>query len=427
MKTPLACCAALLVTAGSCKDSLAPNPSHPIQPPGAGSPSSPYAPTLPPEQRQPPKQAFLAAPPDSLKKLAAAPGGATFGGGAVRYLGYEWAPAQPFAGGVMRLTHYWKVEKPLPGDWEIFVHLERPGQPGVVVNADHVAIQGTYPTSLWKAGQIFRDDELLRLPPQLPGKALDMFVGLFQGDARLPLDDPKLGQENRLHVGEIPLGEGPSAALPVYEAVHTTGPIRIDGKLDEPDWKRAATVTLVRSLDGGPTKAKTQAKLLWDDANLYVAFVCEDKDIWSSYTKHDEPLYNQEAVELFVDADGDGKTYNELELSPANVTFDAYFPARRQGMDMTWESGMKTAVVVDGTLNDPSDVDRGWTAELSVPIAKLAAVPHVPPLPGDRWRINLYRLDWSDNRKTNEGSAFSPLFQPDFHNLPRFGWLEFKK
>ncbi len=427
----LAALLAVGLASAGCKDSLAPNPSRPRTPYAPeGSPTSPYAPNQPQPQapREPPKQAFLAAPPATMHPLASAKDGATFGGGAVRYLGYEWAPAQPFPGGLMRLTHYWKVEKPLAGgDWTIFVHLERPGEPGIVVNGDHVAISGSLPTSEWKPGQLFRDDELLRLPPQLSGKALDLYVGLFQGETRLPLDDPKLGAENRLHVGEIPIGDGPSAPLPTYRAARAKGPIVIDGKLDEADWQRAAPVQLVRSLDGAPTKLPTQARILWDDQNLYVGFQCEDPDVWSSYTKHDEPLYNEEAVEVFIDADGDGKTYDELELSPANVTFDAYFPARRQGMDLTWESGMKTAVVVDGTLNDPSDVDRGWTAELAIPIAKLSSVPHVPPQPGDRWRLNLYRLDWSQNRKVNEGSAFSPLFQPDFHNLPRFGWLEFEK
>jgi hypothetical protein len=180
-------------------------------------------------------------------------------------------------------------------------------------------------------------------------------------------------------------------------------------------------------MDGGPTKYRTEAKLLWDDTYVYVAFTCQDEDVWTTYTQHDEPLYNQEVVEMFIDADGDGKTYNELEISPANVTFDAYFPSHREDLPkaITWESGMKTAVVVDGTLNDPNDVDKGWTAEAAIPIAKLAAVPHVPPLVGDKWRINLYRLDWSNNRKVNEGSAFSPVFIGDFHNLPRFGWLEF--
>jgi hypothetical protein len=329
----------------------------------------------------------------------------------------------------MRLTHYWQVVQPLDGDWTIFVHFQAPGTPGVLINGDHVALQGAYPTSQWRPGTIFRDDEVLRLPAQIPARALDVYVGFYRGEQRLSLDQSALGADSRLLIGRIPLGEDPqNAPLPVYRATRATGPITIDGKLDEPDWKRApSTGPFVRSMDGGPTKYRTEAKILWDDKNLYVAFMCQDEDVWTSYTHHDDPLYNQEVVEMFIDADGDGRTYNELEISPANVTFDAYFVERRKDLDkaITWESGMKTAVVVDGTLNNPSDRDKGWTVEAAIPIANLAAVPHVPPRPGDEWRINLYRLDWYNDRKVNEGSAFSPLFVGDFHALQRFGWLEF--
>jgi hypothetical protein len=334
---------------------------------------------------------------------------------------------------MMRLTHYWQVLKPIPADWKIFVHLEPSAIPGALLNADHVAVQGAYPTSAWRAGSLFRDDQYLRLPTEPMGDHLTMHVGLYQGEQRLQLDQPQLGSENRLLAGALPLGGAPTPSgrtgqspLPTYRATRARGPIKVDGVLDEPDWARApSTGPFTRTMDGSPAHYRTEAKILWDDQNVYVGFTCQDEDVWSSYTKHDDPLYNQEVVEVFIDADGDGKTYNELEVSPGNVTFDAYFPARRQGMDLSWESGMKSAVRVDGTYNDPSDVDRGWTAEIAIPIAHLAAVPHVPPRPGDRWRINLYRLDWQQQRRVNEATAFSPVYVPDFHNLPRFGWLEF--
>jgi hypothetical protein len=355
---------------------------------------------------------------------------ATFANGTVRYLGYQQQPDPAPLGQAVVLTHFWKVEKPVPGEnWQIFVHLGLPDKPSVFLNADHTAIRGAYPTSQWKAGTMFRDDQVLHFPPELAAGDLQIYVGLYQGDTRMVLDQADKGQENRLFVGALHLGSGTGAAggapLPTYKVPRATGPIKIDGILDEPDWKRAPMVLLGRSIDGGPTKYRTEARLLWDDQYLYLSFVSQDEDVWSDFTKHDDKLYTQEAVEIFIDADGDGKTYNELEIAPTNATFDAYFPARREGMDLSWESGMVSAVKVDGTLNNPNDVDKSWTAEARIPIAKLASVPHVPPRIGDRWRFNLYRLDWHTNRKVNEGSAFSPLYAGDFHNLPRFGWLEF--
>jgi len=329
------------------------------------------------------------------------------------------------------LTHFWKVEKPVVGgDWQIFVHLGIPSQPGAFLNADHTAVRGAYPTSQWKPGTIFRDDQLLRLPPDLPTTELQLFVGLYQGETRMVLDQADKGQDNRLAAGTLHFGAGKAPAqppLPTYKAPRAKGPIKIDGVLDEPDWKRAPVAVLVRSTDGAPTKYRTEARLLWDNEYLYLSFVSEDEDVWSDFFQHDDKIYTQEAVEIFIDADGDGKTYNELEIAPTGATFDAYFPARREGMDLSWESGMVSAVKVEGTLNNPNDVDKSWTVEAKIPIAKLASVPHVPPLVGDKWRFNLYRLDWHTGRKINEGSAFSPLFAGDFHNLPRFGWLEFVK
>lgn len=219
------------------------------------------------------------------------------------------------------------------------------------------------------------------------------------------------------------LSEGP-APLPEYHIKKTERAPQIDGDLSDSVWKSAEAVNLVRSFDGSPASLRTTARLLYDDKNIYIAFDCEDPDVWGTLMNRDDPIYTQEVVEVFFDANGDGKTYNEIEVSPNNVIFDAYFPARREGMDTSWDSKMKSAVKVRGTINDDSDRDQGWTVEMQVPIANLAEVPHVPPHRGDRWRFNLYRLEHL-GRKQVEGQAFSPLFMGDFHNLPRFGWLVF--
>ena len=122
-------------------------------------------------------------------------------------------------------------------------------------------------------------------------------------------------------------------------------------------------------------------------------FDSQDEDVWAKLEKNDDPIYGEEVVEVFLDADGDGKTYNELQVSPRNVQFDAYFPARRQGMDLGWSAGMTTAVKIRGTLNNPADKDEAWSAEMKIPVKNLAAVPRWPPAPGDKWRFNLYRLE----------------------------------
>lgn len=213
--------------------------------------------------------------------------------------------------------------------------------------------------------------------------------------------------------------------LPVYVVRRVAQPPRIDGALDDLAWRAAEEVVLGNSFDGSRTAVRTTARLVHDGHHLYVAFACEDRDIFSTFTERDQPLYTQEVVEIFLDADGDGATYNELQVSPRNVLFDAFFPARRQGMDTSWNPSVESAVVVRGTVNDDTDRDEGWTVELKIPIAELHPPPQVPVAPGEAWRFNLYRLEVRGVPRP-EGHAFSPLFANDFHHLPRFGVLRFE-
>ncbi len=353
------------------------------------------------------------------------PSEATFAGGRIRYLGSDVRPESAPGGQPVRVTHYFESLKPLDKSWKLFVHLEAAGRAGILVNADHYPAEGLLPTDRWQAGQIIEDSYSMVLP-QGGADELVGYLGFYRYDDRLPVDQPQAHDgANRVRALRIKLADEP-LQLPTYKAPKRKGEIAIDGKLDDEGWQGVpSTGPFLRTDNGQAARYRTEARLTWDEQFLYAAFDVQDEDVWAKLDKRDEPIYGEEVVELFIDADGDGATYNELELSPKNVIFDAYFPARRQGMDLSWDSGMQTAVRVLGTLNDSSDKDRGWTAELKIPVANLAKVPRWPPQPGDKWRINLYRLEWHSDRKVNEGSAFSPPLVPDFHHLPRFGWLEF--
>jgi hypothetical protein len=349
--------------------------------------------------------------------------GATWSGGSIAYLGSRAAPAEASgAERLVRLSHYFEALKPPPHGYQFFVHVVdvRTGQ--MVLNADHEIQGGALPLERWPVGKIVEDVHLVRLPPASDG-SFRVLLGFWQGDQRLPVDSAAAHDGQHRMLGP-PLGAAPPS-LPEYHARRARKPPSIDGILDDPVWKEATTAELVRSLDGGKPSLRTLARVAYDDANLYVAFDCEDPDVWGTLLRRDDPLYTEEVVEIFIDADGDGRTYNEIEVSPNNVIFDAYFPARRQGMDTSWDSGTRSAVKVRGTLNDPSDRDEGWSVEMQIPIARLAQVPRVPPKKGDRWRFNLYRLEHL-NRTSVEGYAFSPPLVGDFHHLPRFGWLVFE-
>ena len=87
------------------------------------------------------------------------------------------------------------------------------------------------------------------------------------------------------------------------------------------------------------------------------------------------------------------------------------------------ESGMQAAVDARGTVGDSSDEDRGWSAELSIPLAAVkgrdeAMAVTIPPRIGDRWNLNIVRVDKSRDRQI-AASAWAQIGFSDFHAIDR--------
>ena len=222
--------------------------------------------------------------------------------------------------------------------------------------------------------------------------------------------------------------------VPEYRVRRASGPITIDGVLSEPAWEAAEAIRLTDNLTGEKARQATAVRLLWDDDYLYVAFDCEDSDAWSTYTEHDDPLYNEEVVEIFIDPSGLLRVYFELQVSPRNVGFDSLIlndggrsgegrGPNFQGVTMWTCHGMKHAVVVNGDPTRRDTNDDGWTVELAVPFSQLISAPHIPPAEGDAWRANIYRIDHA--RDASEFTAWSPTRMHDFHITEAFGRLVF--
>ncbi|MEN6519828.1 MAG: carbohydrate-binding family 9-like protein [Armatimonadota bacterium] len=214
----------------------------------------------------------------------------------------------------------------------------------------------------------------------------------------------------------------------IYNCPKVNTPPIIDGRLDDDAWSHSEAVNLVLSEDGASASKPTRVKLCWDNDHLYLAFDCTDQDIWGTMFNRDDLIWNEEVVEAFLSPDGDLTHYYELNVSPRNVVFDTEISALtddppvfkgRKEWDIT---GLKTAVAVDGTLDDRNDIDRGWSIEIAVPFASLG---RKTPKPGEKWRGNLYRIDLSP--EPVEFQAWSPtLISPaNFHRPSHFGTIVF--
>jgi hypothetical protein len=358
--------------------------------------------------------------------------------GKVIYLGLDVSmnPVEP--GKDVKLTHYWKVVSPPGAGWRMFVHINGPSGQGFI-NWDHHPVRGKYPVSQWKAGEIIRDEHTNRLPVTWPHDKMLVYTGLWRGNDRMAITSGPKDNVGRLLAATIPVAASaaPVVAAKRYVVRKLAKPIKLDGKLEEPAWKDAAsTGPFVDTLTGAPALHRTEAKLLWDSTNLYLAFENADSDVWSTLTKRDDKLWTQEAVEIMIDADRNGKSYVEFQVAPNGNLFDTYLPDRRKyenDLDpkrkmFDWNSKAKAGVRVDGTLNKRNDQDKSWTVEVAIPLADVNGLAQetvkMPPRLGDTWRLNMFRLDAPEG-KPQQASSWSPPLVNDFHALDRFGEIVF--
>jgi len=187
-----------------------------------------------------------------------------------------------------------------------------------------------------------------------------------------------------------------------YVCHRASSAVKIDGHLDDPAWGKAEwTADFIDILgpDHPTPRFKTRVKMLWDDEFLYIAAELEEPDVWATLTAHDSVIFHDNDFEVFLNPTGDGLKYFEFEINALNTGWDLFLPkAYNKGgkADNSWEMpGYKSAVWIDGTLNDPRDKDRVWSAELALPwSAFVERSGKGRPNPGDSWRMNFSRVEW---------------------------------
>jgi hypothetical protein len=218
-----------------------------------------------------------------------------------------------------------------------------------------------------------------------------------------------------------------------YECMKADKPIDVDGKLDDKDWAKAPWTDAFIDIEGADKPApkyRTRAKLLWDDHYLYIAAQMEEPDVEAKLTKHDSIIFRDNDFEMFLKPLATESGYFEFEINALNTGWDLFLnkPYREGGKaDSSWDSvGLKTAVTVQGTLNNPEDKDKGWTVEIAMPWAGFDTRQQVPvPKVGTEWRINLSRVEWIAGHPREDNWVWSPQGVINMHVPDRWGYLEF--
>lgn len=366
----------------------------------------------------------------------------------VHLVGYTISPQRALhqPGNHVEVALIWRVDKQLEPGWELFTHLL--GEDGrVLLNLDAAGplrkmdgFEGQpLPPSQWLPGRLYVDIVRFIVPGD-PSPMMTLGAGIVHRQkGRMRVVGPGGDSENRLDVIKLRTGLKSGANFRKNLQVHKLpagAEITIDGRLDEPAWAGARKAgPFVDPHSGRPNPgipAQGSARVLWDDAHLYVGFEVADKHVTGGFAPDtkDPHLWERDTVEIMIDPDGDGdnKDYYELQISPQNLVFDSQFddynkpnggPEGPFGHE-EWSARLTSAVTIDGTLDDDKDEDRGYTVEARIPWSSFEKAKRSPPAPGDTWRMNFYAM------QRNGGSAWSPLYgEGNFHRARRFGFVKF--
>lgn len=187
-----------------------------------------------------------------------------------------------------------------------------------------------------------------------------------------------------------------------YVVYKATQPIKIDGRDDEDVWQNTSFTSDFIDIEGVKIPHfKTKVKMLWDQDYLYVYAILHEKHIWGDITQRDAVIFYNNDFEVFISPSNDTHNYGEIEINALGTVWDLVLnkpynvggkPKNKWNLD-----DLKSAVYIQGTLNDSSNEDEFWSVEMAIPLdayAELKNRPKVKPKDGEQWRINFSRVQW---------------------------------
>ncbi|WP_289644267.1 carbohydrate-binding family 9-like protein [Maribacter aestuarii] len=185
-----------------------------------------------------------------------------------------------------------------------------------------------------------------------------------------------------------------------YIAQNISETLTIDGNMHEEAWQKAKWSEIFRDIEGDNEAAyQTRFKMVWDQTHLYIIADIKEPHVWATLKQKDTIIFYNNDFEVFIDPDGDTHNYYELEVNALNTIWDLFLskPYRNNGKILgAWDfKRLKSEVKINGTLNNPSDIDQGWMVEMAIPwsfVTEPGGTVHIPK--NEFWRMNFSRVNW---------------------------------
>ncbi|WP_105614034.1 carbohydrate-binding family 9-like protein [Vallitalea okinawensis] len=217
---------------------------------------------------------------------------------------------------------------------------------------------------------------------------------------------------------------------PIYYCKKASKPFTLDGDIDKVFWNDAEYTSDFVDIEGdirGKPRCLTRAKMLWDDNNLYFAAELWGDEIWAHVKERDAVIFQDNDFEIFIDPDSDTHHYYEFEINALNTVWDLFLtkPYRDHGIPLNgWDiKGLRSAVKINGALNDPTADNKRWTLEVVMPFEALkeANTYKKRPEKGDYWRINFSRVQWQVD--VMDGKYVKKMHPITGESLPEDNWV----
>ena len=156
----------------------------------------------------------------------------------------------------------------------------------------------------------------------------------------------------------------------VVKATRLTGPVDLDGSLEEPAWARAIPVTefiQTEPLEGEPATERTEVYVLFDDDAFYVGARLYDSTgrVHRRLGRRDSFLTDSDWFYVMLDSHHGHTSAYQFSVNPSGVKRDEVTGGGGMG-DNSWD-----AVWDVGT----SIVEDGWIVELRIPFSQLRFGP----------------------------------------------------